>query len=100
MSYDNTDQGAIWPNKDKKSDKHPDFTGRLNVNGVEYWVSAWKKKPDASPKAPSLKFNIKRKDEADKEGLEQVQKAAPASGGYDGDAPDHPNGDFDDDIPF
>ena len=61
--YDNTNRGSIWPNDKKETDNHPDFTGSLNVDGVEYWVSAWKRKPDANPKAPSLSFSIKRKDE-------------------------------------
>lgn len=95
MTHDNTDRGALWPNRDKQKDTHPDFRGRLNVNGVEYWVSAWKRKPDANPKAPSLTFSIQPKEEADRKGLEQVRKATPpaqaASDGFN---------DFDDDIPF
>lgn len=79
--YDNTNRGSIWPNDKKETDRHPDFTGSLNVEGTEYWVSAWKRKPDANPKAPSLSFSVKAKEE-------QQPKAAPA-------------GDFvDDDIPF
>ena len=35
---------------------------RLNVEGVEYWVSAWKRKPDASPNAPALSFSVKLKE--------------------------------------
>lgn len=55
---DNTNRGAIWKNEDKESDTHPDFKGQLNVEGVEYWVSAWKRKPDANPKAPALSFSV------------------------------------------
>jgi hypothetical protein len=60
--YDDTNRGKIWPNKKKDTDKHPDFTGSLNVDGKDYWVSAWKRKPDANPNAPSLSFQIKQKD--------------------------------------
>jgi len=56
-------QPQIDYNKKKEKDTHPDFTGSLNVEGVEYWVSAWKRKPDASPNAPSLSFSIKPKDQ-------------------------------------
>lgn len=62
--YDNTNRGSIWPNEKREKDTHPEFTGSLNVEGVEYWVSAWKRKPNAGPKAPSLSFSIKRKEEA------------------------------------
>jgi hypothetical protein len=61
--YDNSNRGAIWPNTKKETDRHPDFTGSLDVDGVEYWVSAWKRSPDANPKAPSLRISVKRKEE-------------------------------------
>lgn len=66
MEYDNTNKGAIWPNKKKATDKHPDFTGDLNVDGKEYWVSAWKKDPKSKAGSPSLRFSIKAKDGAQK----------------------------------
>ncbi len=81
MSYDNTNRGAIWKNEDKQADNHPDFKGNLNVNGQEFFVSAWKRKPDASPKAPALSFSVQPKQQ-------QTQEPAQA-------VPD-----FDDDIPF
>jgi len=62
--YDNNNRGSIWKNDKKEKDTHPDFTGSLNVGGVEYWVSAWKRKPGASDKAPALSFSVKPKEEA------------------------------------
>ena len=79
MSYDNTNKGAIWQNKAKEKDTHPDFKGEANVNGVEYWVSAWRRGPDANPKAPALKFSFTLK--------EAKPKPEPAQ-------------DFDDSVPF
>lgn len=64
QEFDNTNRGSIWKNDKKETDKHPDFTGSLNVEGVEYWVSAWKRKQGASDKAPALSFSIKMKDGA------------------------------------
>lgn len=64
QDYDNNNRGSIWKNDKKETDKHPDFTGSLNVDGVEYWVSAWKRKPDQSDKAPALSFSIKAKEDA------------------------------------
>lgn len=84
--YDNTNRGAIWGNDKKEKDTHPDFTGSLNVDGVDYWVSAWKRRPDAGPKAPALSFSVKPKDEAPQRspgGANQARGGAP-----------------DDDIPF
>lgn len=39
--YDNTNRGALFDNGSKASDKHPDMTGKLNVEGVDHWFSAW-----------------------------------------------------------
>ena len=50
-TFDNTNRGSIRKNDKKQSDKHPDFTGELNVDGILYWVSAWKRKADAHPNA-------------------------------------------------
>lgn len=41
MAYDNTNKGALFPNRDKKTDKHPSMTGKLNVGGKEWKLSAW-----------------------------------------------------------
>jgi hypothetical protein len=59
-NYDNTNTGAIWGNKDRKTDKHPTHTGSLNVEGVEYWVSAWV--GDKSKNQPSLSIKITKKE--------------------------------------
>ncbi len=53
-------EGAIWGNTRKEKDTHPDFTGNAVVDGVEYKVAAWKRRPDANPKAPSLKFKFEK----------------------------------------
>jgi hypothetical protein len=41
MSYDNTNSGMLARNDKKETEKHPDFKGSINVDGVEYWLSAW-----------------------------------------------------------
>lgn len=62
--YDNTNRGSIWKNDKKVKDTDPDFTGSVNVAGVEFWVNAWKRKEGANPKAPALSFSIKPKEQA------------------------------------
>jgi hypothetical protein len=60
--YDNTNRGSIWKNDKRRDDSNdPDFTGSLNVGGVEYWVSAWRRKEGANPKSPALSFAVKPK---------------------------------------
>lgn len=77
MTYDNTNRGAIWKNDDKREDNHPDFKGSINVEGVEYWVSAWKRKEGAAAKAPALSFSIKPKEEQQRREPSISQRAMP-----------------------
>ena len=45
MAYEKRDMTfSVFKNKRKETDNHPDLTGTALVNGIEYWVSAWKKK--------------------------------------------------------
>lgn len=81
MSYDDNNRGAIWKNEKKEKDTHPDFTGSAKIDGVEFWVSAWKRKPDANPKAPPLSFSFKPKEE------KPAPKAAPEDDGPNDDIP-------------
>jgi len=63
--YDNTNRGSIWKNHKRETDKHPHLTGTLNVEGKEFWVSAWVKDKNANPKAPELTLSIREKDKQD-----------------------------------
>jgi len=74
-SYTKENRGAIWKSDKKESDNHPDFTGNLNIDGVEYHVSAWRRKEDAKPRSPALTLSVKRKDEVHKEGMSQANEA-------------------------
>ena len=65
--YSNDNKGAIWKNDKKETENHPDFTGSAIINGVDMWVSAWKRKPDAKEKSPALSFTFKAKDEVKKQ---------------------------------
>lgn len=98
--YDNTNRGSIWKNEKKRPGKQDaDFTGSLNVNGVEYWVNAWKRKEGAADKAPALSFSIRPKEDQGQQPQRAVsQRPAP---GHRDQVPDnrHPF-DMEDDIPF
>ncbi len=67
MNFSNTNRGKIWPNERKEKDTHPDFRGSLNVKGEEFWISAWKQKGGANPKAPSFSVSVQPKDETMKQ---------------------------------
>tara|TARA_R110000764_G_scaffold35177_1_gene78529 strand:+ start:700 stop:1038 length:339 start_codon:yes stop_codon:yes gene_type:complete len=111
QQYDNDNKGALWPAKERASDKHPHFTGRAMVGGVEYYVSGWKRDPNGNPKAPSVKFSFKAVDEVKQQAHQPQpqtqqqyqpqttpQQYAQATGGQAPPANEVP--DFHDDIPF
>ena len=56
--YDNTNTGALFVNEDKDEGhpKWPDRKGRLNVNGVDYWLSGWLKTSKSGKKYLQLKL--------------------------------------------
>lgn len=59
MTSERTDElrGVLFPNDRKRPDKQdPDFKGHVQIQGVKYWISAWK---GTSAKGPyvSLKLN-------------------------------------------
>jgi hypothetical protein len=95
--YDNTNKGVLFKNDRKDSDRHPDYTGNINVDGVEFWLSAWIKE---GQRGKFMSLSIKPKEEQRQQPQQQQsisQRAAPRrpdtriSSGF---VP------LDDDIPF
>lgn len=39
--YDNTNSGVLFKNDRRVTEKQPDYTGSLNVEGKEFFISAW-----------------------------------------------------------
>ena len=62
MEYDNSTRGSIFKNDKKEEERHPDMTGTLNVNGTDYWISAWKKTSKAGTSFLSLSVRPKQED--------------------------------------
>ena len=86
--YDDTNRGALFKNDRKEADNHPDYKGKINIDGVDYWLSAWIKTDKNGAKYMSL--SPQRKD-----GQQQQQKPQQRQQQQSGGA-----GDMDDDIPF
>jgi hypothetical protein len=44
--YDNS--GILFVNRDKKTDKHPAYTGKITINGEERRLAGWIKKDETT----------------------------------------------------
>jgi hypothetical protein len=85
--YDDTNRGTLFTNDRKEEEKHPDYTGSLNVGGVEYRISGWKRTSKAGAKFLSL--SVREKTDM---GIAPQRPAAPAR--------QTPREEFNDDVPF
>lgn len=79
--YDDTNRGALFKNTKKESDTHPDYTGTINVDGTEYWLSSWIKKSKAGQTFMSM--SVKRKDGKN----QPPRRHSHGDGGPDSDTP-------------
>lgn len=44
IAYEQRDNsGSLFPNDRKETEKHPDWTGTIRVDGKDYWLSGWTK---------------------------------------------------------
>lgn len=80
-TYDNTNSGILSKNDRREKDSHPEYTGTINIEGRDYWLSAWvKERRDGSGKFFSLSVRAKE---------QQASKATKPS-----------RAELDDEIPF
>jgi hypothetical protein len=66
MSYDNTNSGLLAKNDKQGNESRPDYRGSINVDGREYWLSAWIKQGREGTKLAGQKYmslSVKPKDE-------------------------------------
>jgi hypothetical protein len=81
QQYDNTNRWVLFKNDRKTKDTHPDYSGTLNVDGVEYFLDAWVKD---GAKGKFFSGSVKRKDKQAMQGLADDLRAnspqAPARG--------------------
>jgi hypothetical protein len=56
MSYDNTNSGLLAKNDKQGNESRPDYRGSINVDGREYWLSAWIKQGRDGTKLAGQKY--------------------------------------------
>jgi hypothetical protein len=88
--YNNENRGALFKNTKRDRETSPEYGGSVNVDGHDYWISAWIKE-GKSGKFFSL--SVKRKDgTADRPDKAAEFKQAVKQA--------FPNSDLDDAVPF
>lgn len=66
--YDDTNRGVLFKNERKQQDKHPDYTGKINVGGTEYKLAAWIREGN---KGKFMSLSVSMEDGSRKERSEQ-----------------------------
>lgn len=94
MPYDNTNSGVLFRNDRKDSDAHPDYTGKIDINGQQFWLSAWLNEQLKGENAGRKYFSIKARPVEDNSNRSagqmaqpQTQTAPPQTQTYDDDIP-------------
>jgi uncharacterized protein (DUF736 family) len=59
--YSNELRGVLFVNDRKESETHPDYTGTVTVNGVEYFLDGWRNVSKKGTKFLALKLKPKDK---------------------------------------
>ena len=62
MEYDNNNRGSLFKNDRKDDAKFLDYKGSINVDGIDYWLSAWIKVSKDGNKFMSLSVKNKNAD--------------------------------------
>ena len=57
--YDNNLRGALFKNNKRTEERQPEYTGNCEINGEEFWVSAWVKESKNGQKFFSMAYTPK-----------------------------------------
>jgi len=60
MEYDNNMKGVLFSAKSKKSEKSPDYDGKININGKDWALAGWKRTSQKGATFLSLKVSEPR----------------------------------------
>ena len=73
MSNKYPNSGTLGKNDKPKNENSPTYTGKAEIEGVEYWINAWVKE---GPSGKFFSLSFKAKEEAHKQGMQSARKAA------------------------
>lgn len=89
-TFDNTNKGALFKNEEMKSDKSPQYTGKINVGGKDFYLSGWVRESKTGNKFFSLSVTDPS----------SVQRPGNTGGGYQQKQAAPVRNEMNDEIPF
>jgi hypothetical protein len=92
MGYDNTNTGLLFKNDKQGHDNWPDYQGKIDVDGTEYWLSAWIKD---GKNGKYMSLAVKAKSDSARSSRDAKPEPQPQQSRRS-----EATGDFEDDIPF
>lgn len=96
MAYDQKPNcGTMFKNEDKRSHNSPDYSGPINIEGVNYFISGWIKTAGPTARNPGSKF-LSVSVQLSTKNANPAPPGSATGAKFDGNAGD----DYDDDIPF
>lgn len=78
MGYDDSYSGILFRNETKKSEKSPDFSGDLNIDGKPHRIVGWFRVGKSGKKFISLKAEPKDESESRRGATPARQQSHPA----------------------
>lgn len=112
--FDNNLTGVLFDNERKEGDAHPDMKGSTEVDGIEYWVSAWWNKhahrgdylklkltpKESDDRSPQQRNNQRVDEHQSQRGPQHGGNRGGNYGGNQSRGRQQNNDNMDDDIPF
>lgn len=74
QQFDTRNRGSLFKNDKKESEKHPDYTGPGDVNGVEVRMAAWMRTSKKGTRYMSIAFTpAEEQAQFDRQAQQQAQ---------------------------
>jgi len=67
--------GSLFKNTNKTSDKHPDYTGKVRINGKIMRIAGWRKTVSKGPNSGDTYLSLKFSEDVDRQQTYSKQRS-------------------------